>query len=226
MRKLLTISCILLISLCTTSCINVLESIFIRANGSGTYSFAIDMSSMKSMLQMAGEEFDSDELLKEMNMDEASAIAKLDAIDGVSNAGTSFDEESFTIAINFEFENIDALNKGMSTYLADSTETNPEMIDYFSMNRKTITRISLNKFLDTFKASIMESAEDEGVDMAMVKMMFGDMYLASEIKTERRLKSFNNEEYLQKDDNTISWKFYPFRDEDAKPNMGVTLKTK
>ena len=100
------------------------------------------------------------------------------------------------------------------------------MIDYFSINKKTITRINVNKFMDAFKASMMEGAEEEGVDTAMVKMMFGDVFIASEIKTERTLKSFDNEDYRKRDDNTILWKLYPFKDKLAKQNMSVTLKIK
>ena len=45
--------------------------------------------------------------------------------------------------------------------------------------------------MDAFKASMMEGAEEEGADAAMVKMMFGDVFIASEIKTERTLKSLS-----------------------------------
>ena len=38
-----------------------------------------------------------------MNIDEKSSMAKLEAIDGISNAGTTFDQETFTIGINFDF---------------------------------------------------------------------------------------------------------------------------
>ncbi len=227
MKKFATILLILFVSLSTTSCINFLERVFFNANGSGEYSFSIDMSELKSLAEMTGEEISSDEIMKEMNMNENEMIEKLEAIEGISNVRTEFDDENFTVSVGFDFADVDALNVGMSTYVSDSTKTEVEIFEFFSMNKRTITRTGTNRILDAFEEGLNEgAAEDDELDIDMMKMMFGDLHFGVEIATAKKIKSFSNQEYTRKDDNTISWVLYPFRDDNSKKDMSVVLKTK
>ena len=97
---------------------------------------------------------------------------------------------------------------------------------YWCMKKKTISRTSINRILDAFEAGMKEEGEDEELDMGMMKMMFGDLYFATEIATARKIKSFSNEEYERKGDNSIIWKFYPFKGESVQKDMSVVVKTK
>lgn len=226
MKKLLTTFLILFVCISTTSCINFIERVFFNDNGSGEYTFSVDMNQLKALAEMSGEDISSEKMMRDMNMDENEMVGKLEAIDGVSNVRTEFDDENFIVTIGFDFANIDALNEGMSTYLADSTKAEIEMFEFYSMSKKTITRTGINRILESFNEGLNQGAGDEEVDMGMMKMMFGDLYFASEIKTAKKIKSFSNEEYERKDDNTISWKVYPFKDEQAKKDMSVVVKIK
>ncbi|MBO3699196.1 hypothetical protein [Roseivirga sp. E12] len=226
MKKFITILLILFVSLSTSSCMNFLERVFFNANGSGEYSFSVDMSQLRSLAELSGEEFSSEKMMSEMNMDENKMIQKLEAIEGVNNVRTEFDDENFTVTMAFDFTSIEALNTGMSTYMADSTKSEIEMFEFFSMKKKTISRTGLNRILESFEEGLNEGSEDQELDMGMMKMMFGDLHFATEIVTAKKIKSFSNQEYTRKDDNTISWILYPFKDGNDKKDMSVVIKIK
>lgn len=111
----------------TTSCINLLERIFFNSNGGGTYSFTIDMSEMKSMVMMMGEEMSTEDLLKELDIDNTDADEKLKSIDGISNVAITFDSVRFAVGLKFDFDNLSALNQGISIYFRDSTKTGDQL---------------------------------------------------------------------------------------------------
>jgi hypothetical protein len=227
MKKFVTILLILFVSLSTSSCINFLERVFFNPNGSGEYSFSVDMSELKSLSEMVGEEFSSDEAMKAINVDENITAQKLEAIEGISNVRTEFDDENFKVTIGFNFDNVDALNAGMSTYMADSTKSEIEMFEFFTLNKKTISRTGINRILDTFQEGLKEGAANDGeLNMDMMKMMLDDLHFGVEIATANKIKSFSNQEYTLKDNNTISWIIYPFKDDSSKKDMSVVLKTK
>lgn len=224
MKKLWTLLLILFVSLSTSSCINFIESIFIKANGSGTYSFSIDMGELKTLSESMGEELSSEELLSQANLDENTMIPKLEKISGVSNARTEFDEENFTMSIMFDFSNIKALNEGVSTYMADSTKNEVEILEYFEMKNKSITRNNINGIIDAFYEGMSEGEEMDESTLDMMKMMFSDMYFATKLTTEKKMKSYSNEEYKRIDDRTIELKIYPMKNKDS--DVSVKVKTK
>lgn len=226
MKKFFTIALVLIISLSTSSCMNFFEKIFFNANGSGTYTFTLDMSELKSLAEMTGEDISSATIKDEMNLDDNEMLQKLSSIEGISNVSTEFDDDNFSLTLGFDFNDINALNVGMSTYLADTTKSEIEMFEFFSMKKKTITRSDINPTLDTFQQTMSDQAEGEEAGLAMMKMMFSDLHYSSEITTARKIKSFSNQGYESKGDNSISWIFYPFKNDNTKKDISVVLKTK
>ena len=212
--------------LSTTSCVSFLEKVFFRADGSGTYTFSVDLTSMLSMAEMAGEEMDADQLMRDLKMDQGGTIAKLEAINGVNNVRPEFNKETNMLSMIFDFDNVDALNQGISTYLHDSTKTEVVQHEIFTMKGKSIERNNINLIMDTLQKSLEESSADGEVDMSFAKMMFSDMFYAVEIETEKGIKSFSNNEYEEKNNNTISWRTYPFNDLGKKSDISVKVKTK
>lgn len=213
--------------LSTTSCVSFIEKIFFKADGSGTYEFSIDMSSLVSMMQLSGEDMDADSLLSQLNMDSEGTIAKLEAISGVNNVRPEFNKDTGILSMVFDFDNMNALNQGISTYLYDSTQTGIIQYEIFSAKGNTFERSSKNLLMDTFQEAITEQAgagSDE-LDMEFVKMMFSDMYYATEITFEKGIKSVSNKEYEEKG-NTIIWKTYPFNDLNDQTDISVKVKTK
>lgn len=211
--------------LSTTSCVSFIEKIFFKADGSGTYEFSIDMSSLVSMMQLTGEDMDTDSLLSQLNMDSEGTIAKLESISGVNNVRPEFNNETGILSMVFDFDNIDALNQGISTYLYDSTRTDIIQYQIFTAKGNTFERSNINLMMDAFQKTMKEGSNDEELDMEFVKMMFSDMYYATEITFEKGIKSVSNKEYEEKG-NTIIWKTYPFNDLNDKTDISVKVKTK
>lgn len=211
--------------LSTTSCVSFIEKIFFKADGSGTYEFSIDMSSLVSMMQLSGEDMNTDSLLSQLNMDSEGTIAKLEAISGVNNVRPEFNKETGILSMIFDFDNIDALNQGISTYLYDSTKTDIIQYQIFTAKGNTFERSDINLMMDAFQKTMKEGSNDEELDMEFVKMMFSDMYYATEITFEKGIKSVSNKEYEEKG-NTIIWKTYPFNDLNDKTDISVKVKTK
>lgn len=211
--------------LSTTSCISFIEKIFFKADGSGTYEFSIDMSSVVSMMELSGEDMNTDSLLSQLNMDSEGTIAKLEAIGGVNNVRPEFNKETGILSMVFDFDNIDALNEGISTYLYDSTQTDIVRYEIFSAKGNTFERSSKNLLMETFEETMAAETGSEDIDMDFVKMMFSDMYYATEITFEKGIKSVSNKEYEEKG-NTIIWKTYPFNDLNDKTDIAVKVKTK
>lgn len=211
--------------LSTTSCVSFIERIFFKADGSGTYEFSIDMSSVVSMMELSGEDMNTDSLLSQLNMDSEGTIAKLEAIGGVNNVRPEFNKETGILSMVFDFDNVDALNEGISTYLYDSTQTDIVRYEIFSAKGNTFERSSKNLLMETFEETMAAETGSEDIDMDFVKMMFSDMYYATEITFEKGIKSVSNKEYEEKG-NTIIWKTYPFNDLNDKTDIAVKVKTK
>lgn len=188
----------------TTSCINLLERIFFNSNGGGTYSFTIDMSEMKSMVMMMGEEMSTEDLLKELDIDNTDADEKLKSIDGISNVAITFDSVRFAVGLKFDFDNLSALNQGISIYFRDSTKTGDQLYEFFEDKGGSITRSSENIIGDNFEKAMRETKNPEELELA--KMFLGDMYNSSELIFDSNIKSFSNNQYNQKDDKSIIWK--------------------
>ncbi|WP_420385314.1 hypothetical protein [Roseivirga sp.] len=222
--KTLVIVCLL----STTSCVSFWEKVFLKADGSGTYTFSVDMSNIIGMLAGTEEEMDTDNLLEELNMDEAGTKARLEAINGVSNVRPEFNKETNMLSMVFDFDNIDALNEGISTYLHDSTQTEVIQYEIYSMNGKSIERSGINLLMDTFQKSLQETSEEEGEELSeeLLKMMFSDMYFATELQLEKKIKSFSNEEYEQEGEHKLVWKTYPFNELNNKTEIAVKVKVK
>ncbi len=223
MKRLFSLVLVLFISMSATSCMNFIENIFFNKDGSGTYSFTIDMGGLKSLAAMGSEDLTPENLMKEVNLDENETEARLKDIPGISNVGTTIDKQAYVVKVHFDFDNINALNDGLNAFMADSTSDQSGPFEFFSKKKKTITRANLNRFMNTFEGALGAS-ETEGVDMNMVKLMFSDVYYTSEIETERRIKSFDNTDYKAEGENKIVWKIYPFKGDDLNADVGVTIK--
>ncbi|MEC7754278.1 hypothetical protein [Roseivirga sp. UBA1976] len=222
--SLLVIFCLL----STTSCMEMLERVFFRSNGGGTYTFAINMSGMKSLLAGYGEELDMKDLMNEIKMGDSTLTRKIGGIEGISNIKANFDTTNFTIEMSFEFANLEALNQGISAYYHD--ESSPLDIEQYTLYEQKggeIIRTNQNVMLDQIMKSIKEEAGgSEELDMEFVEMFLSDMKYTQEISFENEIKKFSNDEYTRTNSNTITWTKYLFNKLDVKSNIGVKVKTK
>jgi hypothetical protein len=222
-QNLLPKALILSLVLLFTSCINIFEHVTFNQDGSGSYTFQVDMKKMLDMYASMGMEMDGEELFNEMNLEEPAMVDKLSSIEGVSNVRPIVNKEDVTISLNFDFEDIDALNAGISTYMHDSTD-GPEVVlkTFYERNGNTLVRTTENPVLDTFTEEISQ----EDLNNPMMQAMMGDLSFSQKITLVSGISAFDNEEYQRVDDSTIEWATFIFDPEKFQKNVRVTITQK
>ncbi|WP_157608567.1 hypothetical protein [Roseivirga seohaensis] len=227
-KKFLSIICILSLSICLTSCVKIIEKFIFKNDGSGTYSMAVDMSEMAEMMKSLGGA--DDEFIKSMDEMEVSfeeKVARMEAINGVSNWRNEFDRENLKYEVLFDFANVDALNAGMSEFYRDSTEVgSTKLTTFFIQKGNTFERTENNGIVDNFKKGLQEDGEEE-LDLEMAAMLFGDASYKQTIEFDNKIKSVSNKEYVISDDKKVaSWEYRLFIKEDfnKKPKTKIVIK--
>ena len=221
-RKTLTIFLIVLVALSTSSCMNIVEKLFFRANGSGTYQMTVDMSGMAEMIKsFGGTEDDMAESLNEAESEFSSVVDKLEAIDGISNVTQNSDKENLTFSIQYDFANVKALNMALSENYHDEETDGPEVIQktFYKRSKNTIVRTSVDPMLEAMD-------ELEGQDMMGMETFFKDMYYDFIMEFDRDIKSVSNEDYASEGKRSVNLRRYFFKTEDQKKQVEVEVKTK
>ena len=213
---------IVLVALSTSSCMNIVEKLFFRANGSGTYQMTVDMSGMAEMIKsFGGTEDDMAESLNEAESEFSSVINKLEAIEGISNVTQNSDKENLTFSIQYDFANVTALNMALSENYHDEETDGPEVI------QRTFYKHSKNKIVRTSVDPMLEAMDElEGENMMGMEAFFKDMYYDFIMEFDRDIKSVSNEDYASEGKRSVNLKRYFFKKEDQKKQVEVEVKTK
>ena len=223
---------LLLCSLLSTSCVNVIEKIRFNKDGSGTYTFTFDMNGIKKMAGMLGEEFDEEEMVGKMSelngkMDDLGD--KIKNVPGITEVKSEWDPKEIQTSISFDFENIDALNTAMSRFYAGTKNLdNPDPSPFFIRKGKTISRTARSNLspTDIKPPSEEEKDEDEEAFAEMAKLLFRDAYVETIIEFEQPVKSVSNQDYRLSDGHVLKWKRYIFSERDDDMKVPVTIKLK
>lgn len=117
-KKLLPL---LLFSLCVmlSGCFEVLEDLTVKADGSGTFIYTVNMSQSKAKLQsvMTLDSVDGykipkkEDIVKELEKGKKAVMA----VQGVSNVSYKTDFDNFIITVKMDFNSISTLNLAMTT---------------------------------------------------------------------------------------------------------------
>lgn len=112
-----------------SSCITVEEFYSFKADGSGSSSFKINMSEMKTMMESMGTQDDSQEnSLEAMDFDAQKSV--LEKVEGISNVQTNVDHQNYVFDISYDFANKEALNTAINVVFETKDHT------YFDYNKK------------------------------------------------------------------------------------------
>lgn len=214
---------ILLFSL--SSCTNTIVKIFFNSKGGGHYEFIQDYSAVKDAMGMIGEN-----KLKEEMKDPKLATQMIEmmasgmkTVEGISNVETSWNEEALQTTLEFDFENIDALNKALSTIIAGPNSTE-DYDPFFEINKKTITRTARELFTSNGTDKFLANETKEMKEM--FEMMNRDTFYEVTMEFERKIKKFSNTDYEKIDDHTLRWKQFVTKEQDAKMTLQVEVKLK
>jgi hypothetical protein len=206
-----------------TSCISIIEKVFFKKDGSGTYSMTLDMSQVSNMLTMLGEDqkpAEMDEAFKGMNEGFEKSRAKLEGIKGISNIQQEMDKKTLVYTVSFDFKDVNALNNGLNEYFAN--EENRKDYTLFTQDKKRFSRTSEDRFAEALNEGL-SVGEDTEFDPAI---FMADAYFESVLVFERDIKSFSNEEYKRDGDRRITIKKFFFNKNDADKDLAVTVKVK
>lgn len=233
-------------ALMLSGCLHVLEEVTVKKDGSGSYKMVIDMSEMKSMMDMfkgMGDEEKTDEEstdenpvveesaadngMGEMGTQLSAVAASLKGISGIVNVVEINDTSSFNFGYSFDFTSVAALNKAMKIINKEKYDSKVEEV--FQLNGKNFERLAAGDLGEEIKKAMSEedSGEEEG-SMEMVKSMFSDMtYKQIYHFPDRKVKkSSNTLSEISDDGHTLTITLKPFDEDQQQKKMSVGTKIK
>lgn len=201
---------ILMSSVLLTGCFDIVEEVHYKKDGSGTYKFTMDMSGLQSLMAMAM----AADTTGQMNLDTLSAFSremaqKVQGISGISNIREIGDAESLVFGIEFNFANLEALNKAATEVAADEIYGKSEK-PTFKGAKKEFTRLDAKGF-----SSLMDQMMGEGgEEMEMAKMFLKDVSYTMIYHFDRKVKKVSNKlATVSEDKKSVTLKYFMFDDE-------------
>ena len=189
--KKLCLSLLAAAALTFTACLDIVEEITLKADGSGQYVMSVDMAEMMQMMmafmpdsvkENMDEQTMMDSLSAMTNTQEMDSIADvLNAMNGISRATSRM--EGFVMVISYDFANVDALNEA-ATQNSFTSQQGLRPANY-SWKKGVFAR-SFNK---------MDFGSDEDAeDMAMAKMMMKEATFTTVYNLPGEVKKVTNSE--------------------------------
>lgn len=200
-----------LLALCTLlqGCFGIEEKILIHKDGSGTYTFSMDLTEalkeMNELVQKLDKAFkdDSDttrsknpeelqnETYKKLKEDSRLTDLKtLNSIKGISNSSEYIDTTNgrFITGISFDFADVNALNKGLTAMLGPGNGKNKKSGNIppatYSYKNGVLTReLSKATTDDMFKDTKLDAKTE-----AMFKKMFKDFKYTIVVQSDAEIK--------------------------------------
>jgi hypothetical protein len=195
--------CCLLLS----SCFEIRETVKMNSNGSGTYTFVLDMGQLKE-LYMAGRNLQQsmlpDSLKKKgYKAKAASPIDQirpkfdalkdiLESVKGITNYKTVYDSANFLIGAQYDFANATALNKAINITQKKKDETLKQIeLEHFAISEKSFERFHTisPEDMDVYKGKDSISASMSGKVKYSVRYEF-----------DKKIKEYDNMEYYMSGD--------------------------
>ncbi len=225
-RKIISLFLVTISLLLCTGCFDLEEKIIFRKDGSGNFTFKVDMSQLKMFFgsenssTTAGSE-PADKL--DNKLDEFNS--KLEKIDGISNVKQHIDTTNIIVSISFDFNKITALNNGMHLIFNDEDDTHQPSkktnsdhptTNYFEWKGNQIVRIAEKKGADFLKAGILDknaTAEQNSITQQLLNTddIFKTVSYTSIYTFETPIKeSSNKKAALSNHKKMITLKCYPF----------------
>lgn len=175
-----------------TSCLDIVEEITLKSDGSGKYKMSMDMSEMMQMMMTympdsvkdTMDEKDMMDSLANMSSSQEmdSVVEVLEGIEGISNAENKM--EGFVMIISYDFANIESLNLASS----QGSFTAKQGIKPASYTWKK------GRFGRTYNMAELGEDEETEEAMAMAKMMMQDATFTTVYNLPGKVKKFSNED--------------------------------
>jgi hypothetical protein len=203
-------------SLLCTSCFDIRENVLFNKNGSGEFTFSMNLAELKPMVSMFGAENgeSSNELLASRFRETSS---KLKQLPGITSAKSIEDTVNYTFGVSFSFDDIKALNLAMNSIFNDDSAI--KQIPYFEWKGRQLIR---NEQLDSksILGKTTELSNTKGVktqnSLGGLESLFSTVSYTTSYTFDRKVDSTRNENaMLSKDLKTVTVKCFPFALKDS-----------
>jgi hypothetical protein len=173
-----------------TSCFEVREEIAIGKDGAGSYTFLIDMSSSKNIIDMAMSMQISKDRTPFTQIDSsfAKGVERLSNIQGISNVQAVNNREQYVFGMTFDFQNIEALN----TALNQSAQEQPENHSVFTFRKKELSRSERSVVSSLAEIEVLRSTPEGAAQVEAI--LQGASYVYVIRPKTGKIRSFSNKQ--------------------------------
>ena len=206
-----------------TGCLDIQENIFLKKDGSGRYTFTIDMSELKTIFGGDGGTIKTS--TKESKNPSDKIDSKFDEIkqelkkiEGISNITQRVDTINIIVNIGFDFKDIDALNKAVNILFKEENQS--KSLTYYSYKDNQFKRLeSASKgflkagFEDKNAPKNKETATKMPLNM---DGFFQTISYTTTYEFENEIKKSSNAGAIISNKNKIILKCYPFVEDSIK----------
>lgn len=246
LKNLLTLT-LFLGAFSLSSCLHIIEEATFRNNGSGSYKMTLDMSELKSMMDMfkgmggdtpadstaiqgdgdytpTSEDVSTQDPMGGLGDQMSSVASTIKGIQGITNIVEIKDTSNLQFGYSFDFADLAALNRALKIINKDKYESKVDEV--FRFNGKNFERLASGDIGNEMKKAMMESEDDE--NMGMVKMFLTDMSYQQIYHFPDRIvkKSDNKLGEISNNGHTLTIKLKPFDEEQQKKKITVATKAK
>ena len=211
MKKILLRFTFLLFSVFVfTSCFELREEVYIKKDGSGTYSLTVDLSGRKQEIALTTSLTDSTQEEKNFVANIESVIQKssesFSEIGGITHVEYNTDYENYLTGFSFDFDNVESLTAALNQLNTEPAPSKPT----FEFSKRTFERNNthyLKPLLERAKER-QKTPEDEATKRFQDYVFESAAYVFI-VRTEGKIKKYTNKRsvYSSDDKNEIVLKY-------------------
>ncbi|EMR01735.1 hypothetical protein [Cesiribacter andamanensis] len=167
-----------------SSCLEITEQVHMRSNGSGQFTFTVDMQEAKPLLDMArnfSSEANPEAVKSDLSTGMDEAHGRLQKIKGIHQPTLIKSKDGLLSGITFEFDNVAALNKAINAVQNSKGEPQEE---YFAWNGQQLHRLNTLKLENEVKKGTDSGLA--GLDLSVNGKSFREILNSMVYRTEYR----------------------------------------
>lgn len=177
-----------------SSCLEITEQVRIREGGSGQFTFTVDMSEAKPLLDVAkgfSKDADPNEVTSDLNTGMEDAHKRLQSAKGIHNSALIRSKNGLLSGITFEYDNVEALNKAVNIVQNNKPDAQEQ---FFAWNGQRLHRLNILKIENEIKNKTGNDLN--GLDLTVngksIKEIMKNMVYRTEYTFDKPIKSVSN----------------------------------
>lgn len=215
-----------IITLMLTACFDVKEKVAMNVDGSGQYTFEINLGKLKRVFQMS-EHFQEafhdtthqhmhtttpENPLEKILFSFTQLQSEMDDIDGVSDYEVVWDSVGYMVGVTFSFADITALNAGVNKIQSDDQS-----------DSRTLFRYDGNVFERISTQDVVESSQELSEDSSQTEL-YRNSYFSTEYSFSKPISEYTNDAYyLSRDKKTVIAEFALYDIATGNEEVGTTI---